>query len=260
MASLHAPLPTLRRNPRGGRRTARGRCGSLLLHRNGLSPSTPCQSPGAILSANSGSRRQGGEASDARLGALSTIEPVDNPRHVHRGGDANLLKPGLSQTDVAAPTHAEGTDALRERAFHPGSDLVALLPGRFAHPPPRRVERLVLGTWMEIDMAAHCLGRGAQVLGGEGPTVRSAELSHDARAAVDILDGAPGHRDLALRAGDLLAFPVDRKVGQVIALSGTGLPACHASNRPLERDIVIEPAADQQSGVDIGGVHEVLRG
>ena len=27
MASLHAPLPTLRRNPRGGRRTARGRCG-----------------------------------------------------------------------------------------------------------------------------------------------------------------------------------------------------------------------------------------
>src|SRR3954464_10140272 len=48
MASLHAPLPTLRRNPRGGRRTARGQCGSLLLHRNGLAPSTPCRSPGAL--------------------------------------------------------------------------------------------------------------------------------------------------------------------------------------------------------------------
>jgi len=28
-------------------RTARGRCGSLLLHRGGLPPPTPCRSPGA---------------------------------------------------------------------------------------------------------------------------------------------------------------------------------------------------------------------
>ena len=47
MAGLYAPLPTLRRYPRGCLRTARGRCGSLLLHRNGLAPSTPCRSPGA---------------------------------------------------------------------------------------------------------------------------------------------------------------------------------------------------------------------
>ena len=33
MAGLHVPLPTLRRHPRGCLRTARGRCGSLLLHR-----------------------------------------------------------------------------------------------------------------------------------------------------------------------------------------------------------------------------------
>src|ERR1700722_11182807 len=36
MAGLYAPLPTLRRRPRGRPRTARGRCGSLLLHRSGL--------------------------------------------------------------------------------------------------------------------------------------------------------------------------------------------------------------------------------
>ena len=35
MAGLYAPLPTLRRRPRGRPRTARGRCGSLLLHRSG---------------------------------------------------------------------------------------------------------------------------------------------------------------------------------------------------------------------------------
>src|SRR3712207_6122736 len=48
MAGLRNPLPTLRRRPRGRRRTARGRCGSLLLHRSGLAPPTPCRSPGAL--------------------------------------------------------------------------------------------------------------------------------------------------------------------------------------------------------------------
>ncbi len=43
MAGLCAPLPTLRHSPRGLRRTARGRCGLLLLHRSGLSPLTLCR-------------------------------------------------------------------------------------------------------------------------------------------------------------------------------------------------------------------------
>src|SRR5919199_1120032 len=48
MAGLQVPLPTLRTCPREHVRTARGRCGSLLLHRDGLAPSTPCRSPGAL--------------------------------------------------------------------------------------------------------------------------------------------------------------------------------------------------------------------
>jgi hypothetical protein len=47
MAGLRAPLSTLRRGPHGQPRMTRGRCGSLLLHRKGLAPSTPCRSPGA---------------------------------------------------------------------------------------------------------------------------------------------------------------------------------------------------------------------
>src|SRR5436190_18124477 len=49
MAGLCTPLPTLRRRPRGRLRTARGRCGLLLLHRSGLAPPTPCRSPGALV-------------------------------------------------------------------------------------------------------------------------------------------------------------------------------------------------------------------
>src|SRR6266550_3128510 len=48
MAGLCPPLPTIRRRPRGRQRTARGRCRSLLLHRSGLAPPTPCRSPGAL--------------------------------------------------------------------------------------------------------------------------------------------------------------------------------------------------------------------
>src|SRR5215472_13437202 len=47
MAGLCAPLSTLRRNPREQLRMTRGRCGSLLLHRERLALSTPCRSPGA---------------------------------------------------------------------------------------------------------------------------------------------------------------------------------------------------------------------
>src|ERR1700722_6576365 len=47
MAGLCPPLPTLRLRPRERIRTAWGRCGSLLLHRIGLAPITPCRSPGA---------------------------------------------------------------------------------------------------------------------------------------------------------------------------------------------------------------------
>src|ERR1700686_35782 len=48
MAGLYAPLPTHRRRPRGRLRTDRGRRGLLLPHRSGLSPHTPCRSPGAL--------------------------------------------------------------------------------------------------------------------------------------------------------------------------------------------------------------------
>src|SRR5450631_942726 len=41
---------TLRQYPHGYWRMTRGRCGSLLLHRDGLAPSTPCRSPGALRS------------------------------------------------------------------------------------------------------------------------------------------------------------------------------------------------------------------
>src|SRR5215471_9750729 len=47
MAGLRTPLSTLHVRPHDRPRMTRGRCGSLLLHRNGLAPSALCRSPGA---------------------------------------------------------------------------------------------------------------------------------------------------------------------------------------------------------------------
>ena len=46
---LYAPLPTLRRRPRGRLRKARGRCRSLLLHLRGVSPHAHCGLPAQSL-------------------------------------------------------------------------------------------------------------------------------------------------------------------------------------------------------------------
>jgi hypothetical protein len=50
-AGLCDPLSTLRHALAGRRRMTLGRCGSLLLHCSGLSPLTPCRSPGAYRDA-----------------------------------------------------------------------------------------------------------------------------------------------------------------------------------------------------------------
>ena len=58
MAGLHAPLSTLHGRPRGRPRMTRGQCGSLLLHCDGLAPSTPCRSPGAPRLDPKGAKRE----------------------------------------------------------------------------------------------------------------------------------------------------------------------------------------------------------
>ena len=65
-----------------------------------------------ILSANSGDRRQGGKACHARCGPWRSIQPVHNPRDVHRSGCTDLLKPCFQQPDIPAPSHPERPHAL----------------------------------------------------------------------------------------------------------------------------------------------------
>ena len=76
MAGLCTPLPTLRLRPHGRRRTARGRCGSLFLHRNGLAPSTPCRSPGALRVKSGHKPKLGSVREGLPCGTVASVVPV----------------------------------------------------------------------------------------------------------------------------------------------------------------------------------------
>src|SRR5215831_441986 len=75
MAGLYAPLPTLRSHPRGGLRTDWGRRGLLLLHRSGLSPHTPCRSPGALTRVAA--------CTLAQVTLVTAIRGLQTFRHLH---------------------------------------------------------------------------------------------------------------------------------------------------------------------------------
>jgi hypothetical protein len=61
-----------------------------------------------------------------------------------------------------------------------------------------------------------------------------------------------------LWADDLFLFPVDREIALFIALLCARLPVRRTADRPLKRDAVLAPTADEQIGIDVGGVDEVL--
>jgi len=75
---LRAPLPTSRLPPHGDLRTARGRCGSLDLHRRGLAPPAPCQSPGKSGRSVSPSDRQ---QADPTLNGRPWVGGLCGPHH-----------------------------------------------------------------------------------------------------------------------------------------------------------------------------------
>src|SRR3954471_15164546 len=136
--------------------------------------------------------------------------------------------------------------------------MVALLPGRIVHAYSRCVQPLVFGTRVEVDGTTRILGRGAQVPGGAGAAVGAAEHCTDAWGTDLIAADTPGHRGLALRAGDVLVLPVDREVALLVGLLRLARPLRHGPDWSFERDTVVASALPQQGGIDIGRVHKVL--
>src|SRR5580704_1367941 len=112
MAGLCAPLSTLRQYPHGYWRMTRGRCGSLLLHRDGLAPSTPCRSPGALRSTPMNGHRQTGPVGPFHPG-VRRLPPVRR----RDAGAVAVVGRGRSRGDAvrALAGTVEGWRSLRNR-------------------------------------------------------------------------------------------------------------------------------------------------
>src|SRR5215207_9436434 len=208
MAGLHGPLPTLRPWPRGQTRTARGRRGSLLLRRIGLSPTTPGRSPGALpnLTANDPTRRGRPRAAldvapPGRLGARAVRAGVlsrDDPRGpappqavVEESQEAA----GTGRPGAKAGLHRAAPGRAGRRSTRPAS---RGLSRRGAHPPGRG-SRLWLGRARPAFMG--CLKLAGPV--GAGLVRRAVPLQRRPGAAVALSAGQwrPHDRGAATPAG-----------------------------------------------------------
>src|SRR4030081_3459432 len=105
MAGLCAPLSTLRQYPHGYLRMTRGRCGSLLLHRDGLAPSTPCRSPGAL--------RFTPKSRHSEFGSACLKRPTTEVASFLFDPLPVLNISGNDRRAAAGPAHPSGTPALR---------------------------------------------------------------------------------------------------------------------------------------------------
>src|ERR1700680_4280426 len=105
MAGLHTPLSTLHVRPHDRPRMTRGRCGSLLLHRNGLAPSALCRSPGAPDSGRSSGRQQPARL-DPQLPLMTT--PADG-----RGGWKRTFVPDFLSGLTLGDTEFAGVGCMR---------------------------------------------------------------------------------------------------------------------------------------------------
>src|SRR5262249_28665541 len=101
-------LPTLRPYPRGHRRTVRGRCGSLLLHRTGLSPPTPCRFKAAHSVAPSADRPEAHKR---------VAPPRPSERSLLRSATPSASSAGCDHCAKFRRAPDEGSDAAASPAF-----------------------------------------------------------------------------------------------------------------------------------------------
>src|SRR5215216_5189926 len=165
---------------------------------------------------------------------------------------------GLGQTPIASVAQVESPDALGNRAFDPRSTLVQLLTFGTGLSPSGLLQRLILLPWLQLEPTSSLFGLGTQ---GAGLTAIAIRLRKDNRnvghaAVVDAL--SPERRVFALRTAGSLLLPVDHKLVDVVAPVCSSLPAAVGAGGADQGDVLVFLTADQQGGIDVGAINDVL--
>src|SRR5258708_6128724 len=131
MAGLRTPLSTLHVRPHDRPRMTRGRCGSLLLHRNGLAPSALCRSPGAPDSGRSRDHKESrgptlerGRTERSHDQMVAGLGPIYLPKRLQPTSVGRLRR---SATRPRAP-RSKAIAAIPDEASISGAEIVPWLP------------------------------------------------------------------------------------------------------------------------------------
>src|SRR6516162_5781698 len=144
------------------------------------------------------------------------------------------------------------------RPFDPGPGRVLLAELLSLLPPPSRLQRLVMLARLQPDDPRLLLRLRAPRAKRTRRAILAGEAGLEDLAVLRIGVGQPGDALLARRAGHDLPLPVDLEAPLVEALAGPGLPARVLGHRAHDGHVVLPPAVDQDLGVGIALVDQVL--
>src|SRR6266571_4482928 len=196
----------------------------------------------------------GGSGPVQRLAGPPGVEPDQ----VDGGGCGVVFQAGLGQAEVAGAADAGDVGGLGDGAFHPGADPVPAPPGIAGLPGAGGGEGLVDLAGAEAELAAGAGRGGAPGAGRAGLAGRLGEPGQDGAGPVPVAGRGPGAGDGALRAGDLLVFPVDGEHGGGVA-AGAGLRGAIGRQRGEQGDAA-GAGGQQQRAAGIPAVGGVLAG
>src|SRR5918993_5628805 len=115
-------------------------------------------------------------------------------------------------------------------------------------PLATRLERLVLGPRLQLQVPGPVLGPREEGLCRAGAAVRLAEQDADARGAGPLDQRAPGRGQLAFWAAYSLVLPVNLEPLETVAALELGLPARVGPGRADQGDAELLAAAHHQPG------------
>ena len=142
---------------------------------------------------------------------LSFPQPVDESNQVHRRGIDRLLQLCPSQPDIAAAAQIKATHALRETAFHPGSQRVLGLEFIRLLPLARGLDRLVLRLRPHRQLTRLVLSRGATGAHLAGPTRGTVKPDAHHGITGDVVPRRPPHTVRPLGTASGFRLPIQLK-------------------------------------------------
>ena len=153
----------------------------------------------------------------ARGSQRDVCQPGVETGQVDRRGRQHMLQAGFGQANIPGPSKPQRSYALREGSLDASPLVILFFPLWRGLPLACRLQRFIFRLEAEGQLARLRAGMRAQRSHRTGPADRVRKLDADHGMTSHIPGEGPLVGDLSLRTGDCLGFPMDCKVGQVIA-------------------------------------------